>query len=132
MALITRESELLANIETLKRQLNGSSVDRDFGLDLVRLGICFVVTEEDGSPFFAPSRFVGYRNNTRHNHLHNPDKDGRDTNTALEGLLRTAPKPSEPVEREYETFCVTLGLQVRKAPFAITRKFWDLRQSAGN
>lgn len=46
MELITKESELLANIKTLKQYLKGSGIDRDFAIDLVRLGICFVVTEE--------------------------------------------------------------------------------------
>jgi hypothetical protein len=127
MELVTKESEVLVNIETLKKYLEGSGVDREFVLDLIRLGICFVVTEENATPFFAPSRFIGYRSNTRHDHLHNEDKDGRETNTALEALLHSAPTPSEVLETEYERFCAKLGIQVRKAPFGIARKFWDLR-----
>jgi hypothetical protein len=88
MDLITTESEVLVNIETLKQYLQSSGIDRDFVLDLIQLGICFVVTEENAAPFFAPNRFIGYRNNTRHDHLHNEDKDTR--------LQRFEPRASAP------------------------------------
>jgi hypothetical protein len=129
MELITKKSELFANIQTLRRYLRDPGVDRDFALGLVRLGICFAITEEDGNAFFAPSRFVGYRGNTRHHHSNNDEKDGRKTNAALEQFLRAPPTPSETLEREYEQFCAALGIQVRKAPFGIARKFWDLRSA---
>jgi 5-methylcytosine-specific restriction protein A len=127
MKLVTTASELLENIETLKKYLQSSGADRDFALDLVRQGICFVITEENTTPFFAPSRFIGYKDNTREDHLQNDDKDGRETNAALEVFLKGSPSPSEPCEQEYEQFCARLGIQLRKAPFGISRKFWDLR-----
>lgn len=127
MELITRKAELTDNIARLQQYLQGSGPDRDFALDLIRQGICFVVTEQDGKAFFAPSRFVGYRSNTRHDHVHNEDKDGRETNAALEAILLAPPAASEELEGEYDQFCASLGLNLRKAPFGITRKFWDLR-----
>jgi len=129
MELITKKLELLANIQTLKRYLRDSGVDRDFALGLIRRGICFAITEENGDAFFAPSRFIGYRGNTRYHHSHNDEKDGRKTNTALEAFLRETPDPSEALEREYEQFCADLGIKVRNAPFGIARKFWDLRRA---
>src|SRR4051812_27773733 len=127
MELITRKAELTENIARLQRYLEAPGADRDFALDLIRQGICFVVTEENGKAFFAPSRFIGYRSNTRHDHVHNDDKDGRETNAALEAILLGPPAASAPVENEYDQFCTSLGLNLRKAPFGITRKFWDLR-----
>jgi hypothetical protein len=127
MDLITRNTELSDNIARLREYLQATGADRDFALDLIRHGICFVITEENGTPFFAPSRFVGYRSNSRHDHVHNEDKDGRETNTALEAILSAPPSASGTLEAEYERFCASLGITVRKAPFGITRKFWDLR-----
>jgi hypothetical protein len=129
MELITKKSELLANIQTLKRYCSDPGVDRDFAVGLVVRGICFAITQEHGKAFFAPSRFVGYRGNTRHHHSKNAEKDGRKTNAALEEFLGAPPTQSEILEREYERFCATLGVQVRNAPFGIVRKFWDLRRA---
>jgi hypothetical protein len=127
MELITQKAELVVNIARLQDYVRGSGADRDFAFELIRQGICFVVTEQDGKPFFSPSRFIGYRSNTRHDHVHNEDKDGRETNAALEAILSSPPVTSGPLEAEYEQFCTSLGISVRKAPFGITRKFWDLR-----
>ena len=127
MELITQKAELADNIGRLQEYLRGSGADRDFALDLIRKGICFVVTEQDGKPFFSPSRFIGYRSNTRHDHVHNEDKDGRETNAALGVILSSPPVTSDPLDAEYEQFCTSLGISVRKAPFGIARKFWDLR-----
>jgi hypothetical protein len=127
MDLITQKTELAENVARLQQYLQGSGSDRDFALDLIRQGICFVVTEEGGATFFSPSRFVGYRSNTRHDHVHNEDKDGRETNAALETILKAPPVASHQLETEYERFCTSLGINLRKAPFGITRKFWDLR-----
>jgi putative restriction endonuclease len=127
MELIATKAELSENVARLQQYLHESGADRDFAVDLIRQGICFVVTEQNGKPFFSPSRFVGYRSNTRHDHLHNDDKDGRETNAALEDILKSPPAGSDVLEAEYEQFCTSLGIAVRKAPFGIARKFWDLR-----
>lgn len=84
MDLITNNTELFQNIARLSECRQATGADRSFALGLIRHGICFVITEENGSPFFAPSRFVGYRTNSRHDHVRNDDKDGRETNAALD------------------------------------------------
>lgn len=127
MDLITRKAELTENIARLRQYLKSSGADRGFALDFIRQGICFVVTEQDGKAFFAPSRFIGYRSNTRHDHVHNEDRDGRETNAALEAILLAPLAASDALEGEYDTFCASLRLRRRKAPFGNTRKFWDLR-----
>jgi hypothetical protein len=80
MDLMTRKTELFENIARLREYVQITDADRDFALDLSRRGICFVVTEENGKPFFTPSRFVSYRTNSRHDRVQNEDKDGRETN----------------------------------------------------
>jgi hypothetical protein len=58
MVLIINKSQLLENVGRLKEYLKQPGVDREFALGLVRLGICLIVTEENGTPIFSPSRFV--------------------------------------------------------------------------
>jgi hypothetical protein len=127
MKLITKKSELLENLARLQNYLQQPGVDRDFALELIKQGICFIVVEQDGKLFFGPSRFVGYKSNNRHDHVHSDDKDGRETNVAIEAILGTEPAPSDVLESEYEHFSLSLGSSVRKAPFGTKRKFWDLR-----
>lgn len=127
MELISCKTELAANIDKLREYLSAPGPDNEFAVELIRSGICFVVTSKAGDVLFAPSRFVGYSQNSRHDHGANEDKDGRETNDAIEQLLGSPPLESEGLEQEYDQFCLSLGASLRKAPFAVTRKFWDLR-----
>lgn len=127
MELITETTELFENVSRLNEYLHKSDTDRDFARDLIRRGICFVVTQQNGNAFFSPSRFVGYRGNTHHDHLRNEEKDGRETNAALDAILQARAVTNDAIETEYEQFCMSLGINARNAPFGVTRKFWDLR-----
>ena len=69
----------------------------------------------------------GAKADPRNDHVHNEDKDGRETNAALETILNAPPAASDTLEAEYERFCASVRIATRKAPFGITRKFWDLR-----
>lgn len=127
MDLISSKAELAANIDTLRGYLSSNGVDKEFAVELIRSGTCFVVTTRGAAILFAPSRFVGYAQNSRHDHGTNEDKDGRETNAALERLLRKPPLHNAVLEQQYDQFCLSLGASLRKAPFGVTRKFWDLR-----
>lgn len=127
MELISKKEDMYENINTLQGYLNGSGAEHQFALDIIRSGICFVVTDNKGTSLFSPSRFVGYKNNTRQEHLNNGDKDGRKTNTSLNALLGEAPASNQGLEQMYEQFCLSIGVEIRKAPFGIQRKFWDIR-----
>jgi hypothetical protein len=75
-------------------------------------------------PLFSPSRFVGYRDNTLHDHLRNrgsKDLHGSKTTTAIK-KFRSRPLADQNLESEYQKFCVGLGIEIRaKAPFGRKR-----------
>jgi 5-methylcytosine-specific restriction protein A len=129
MGLVKSIMELQANVDRLAVYLaEQDGPNREFAQGLVRRGIDFVVVRRDRRPFFAPSRFVGYRNNSRHAHASNLDKDGRKTTRAIKTLLGKRATPDARLEREYAAFCA--GIDVTAPPrgaFAGLRKFWDLR-----
>jgi hypothetical protein len=127
MRLIRTRSELDENVATLAGYLRDPGVYQEFARRLIGKGICFIVVAIQGEAFFAPSRFVGYCANTRHDHLHNDDKDGRETNGAITRLLGTEPTVDDELEKLYEAFCVSRGIALQAAPFGIQRKFWDIR-----
>ena len=126
MELISSRSELLGNIAQLREYLRRPGLDRDFASDLVRKGRCFVIAENSGEMCFAPSRFVGYRTNNRHDHLHNGTKHGSKTNDAIMAILAAQPLASAVLEEEYVKYCITLGI----SPCRLRRKYWDLRLDA--
>jgi len=126
MELISSRSELLANIAQLREYLRRPGLDRDFASALIRKGRCFVIAAESGELCFAPSRFVGYRTNSRHEHIHNGTKHGSKTNGAIIVILAAPPLASEVLEEEYVKYCITLGIN----PNRLRRKYWDLRRDA--
>lgn len=93
-------------------------------LSLIELGTCFLPYRSDGQICFAPSRFIGYKNNDIDTHLSNKG-DGRDTNLAISGIVGHSPKHDQFLEDQYRRFCATLNIQAReKGNFGVTRKFW--------
>lgn len=130
MELITERAQLSDNIARLDAYLSGTGLDREFGLSLIQRGVCFVVTEIDSQPMFSPSRFIGYVANSRVTHEQNDEKDGRDTNPAIEALLGGPPGQSAALEAEYEAFCRRRGGKSKSTPYGNARKFWDTRPSS--
>ncbi len=79
----TRE-DVIANIKTLYSYLNGDFGEayKAWAVDKMKRGRNFVVEIIDGKVCFAPSRFVGYLNNTKDKHEQNHG-DGTETDSVL-------------------------------------------------
>lgn len=130
MELITNEQQLIKNIETLEGYLTeGSSDEMKEATSLVKRGICFVAYEALGELRFAPSRFIGYVDNTFEKHSLNESKHGTFTNGAIKKILHEEPLPNEILEEKYLKYCSKLGIYPNnKAVFGARRKFWTLHQ----
>ena len=128
MKLITKRSELIANIETLERYLaKGNEFEKRKALSLVKQGICFVTYKVGDEIRFAPSRFIGYIDNTIEKHQANDTKHGTFTNGAIKSLLNDEPLRNEALEKKYFEYCARLGIYPnQRAPFDTDRKFWTL------
>ena len=127
--LVSKDSDVMENVTQLSRYIaERTGSNAEFARKLIKNGVCFVVVDIDGLAFFAPSRFVGYVNNSRQSHLSNYEKDGRVTNAALMQILGSNPVPSPGLEQEFSVFCARLGI-IPKATgnFGVMRKFWDIR-----
>jgi putative restriction endonuclease len=126
--LVGSRQQLDKNIETLGNYLHsGSSEEVAFARNLVKRGICFVVTKWKGAPFFSPSRFVGYVDNQLSEHLANADKDGRVTNPAISRILGSDPNVSPELDELYHRFCSNIGVTSGAGgTFGLKRKYWNL------
>lgn len=127
MQPITTKEQLRQNIITYETYLNSvNSSIRDFSYDLCKNGICFVSYKVNGSWHFAPSRFLGYLNNSIEQHEKNDTKDGRVTNPAINTALNKKPDTSQELEECYIDFCNKLGIVPnRTGPFGVARKYWQ-------
>lgn len=126
MELVTNWDQIAVNLQELERirALRSGPEFRDY-LSLVKLGTCFLPYASSTGLAFAPSRFIGYVENTLQKHAANPTKDGRLTNPAISEILHSSPEPNETFEEQYRAFCDLLGFEARPAGnFGAARKFW--------
>lgn len=81
---IEKREDIISNIETLYSYLHGESSEdnKQWAVDKLKRGKNMVVEVIDGHICFAPSRFVGYLNNTKDKHDENHG-DGTDTDKRI-------------------------------------------------
>lgn len=123
MDVVTTEEEIRDNLATFENYLcDGSEGEQQFAYDLIRRGSCFIAYEIDGELRFAPSRYTGYLSNTKDKHLANSDKDGKETNAAINKVIGHKLSPNDDLESEYLAFASKLGV----TPNNKRRKYWRL------
>jgi hypothetical protein len=128
METITTKEQLKQNIRTFETYLNSQDTAvRDYTYELCKKGICFVAYKISGSWHFAPSRFLGYVNNSLEQHEKNNTKDGRVTNPAIDTILNKKPDSIQELEECYIDFCNKLGIVPNKTgAFGVARKYWQI------
>ncbi len=126
MRIILNLNELNVNIQTVDEYLTlRKDPEYSFAINLVKKGICFVVTKSNDSYKFYPSRFIGYECNSMVAHLNNKHRDGRKTNPAISKILGNKPSINSELDRLYKEYCETLGFTAKdKGSFGVVRKYW--------
>ena len=127
MQLVQSREQILKNVIKLDSYLHSTNQnERFFAKNLIRNGTCFVVFRQGQRSIFAPSRFIGYADNTMFAHENNLEKDGRKTNKAIESAVHSSPMIDGPLEQSYQRFCQTEGIEYRpRAPFNKPHKYWN-------
>lgn len=129
METITTLPQLTANLKKLEQYLHtGSSKEQEEARQFIQRGTCFLAYHDGPQMRFAPSRFIGYTNNSFDKHSSNPERDGRVTNPAISKLLKTPlPVADAELEEQYQQYCHSLGITPRlKGAFGVARKYWRL------
>jgi hypothetical protein len=126
MELISRVDELRNNLMTLERYIHSTDeAETEFYHNLLKNGVCFVAYIKQGQNYFGPSRFLGYKSNDMSAHISNKEKDGRQTNPAINHILGSKPEPDKDLDSDYQRFCNALGIKIHlKGAFGVERKFW--------
>lgn len=120
-------SEIRHNIQTLsKYAFSKDESERDFYINLIKKGICFVVINKNNKLFYAPSKFVGYANNDINNYTPT-QMSGLETNPAINMLLGYSPREDNEMEKSYYKFCNLFSfIPNAKGAFGKPRKYWRL------
>lgn len=129
--IVTTPNEILQNIKLIDTYLSDmeSKIRREYALDRIKNGICFLAVSNHGIYRFYPSRFIGYINNSMEAHEKSDVKDGRETNAAISKILKSQPQVSELLEHEYIKFCNSLRIKPRKkGPFGVVRRYWVISE----
>ena len=125
MELIDNIQELEQNLETVESYLSeGTDWEHDKALQLVGAGVCFVAYAIDNELRFAPSRFIGYKNNNLDQHR-NPEKHGTYTTNKIKKILGNKLAPNEQLEKAFFKYCQNLGIK----PSEKKRKYWQYNLS---
>lgn len=123
MALVQDSKQIKANIRYLESKFGSQEHSK-----YVELGICFIAYDTDLGTAFAPSRFIGYADNSFKDHSVNSEKDGKETNPIISKILNSNPTPDEELESLYQSYCKRIGFEPRSAgTFGVQRKYWDCR-----
>lgn len=126
---ITSKKQLIQNLNKIERYLTSDSDELyDTMAQYIAKGRVFVTYIVDGKYHFAPSRFVGYPNNSLIKHQNNFEKDGRVTTPAISKILGSKNIFYSDLEDAYLTYCEWLGV----TPTNHTRSYWLLNQDIIN
>lgn len=120
---VTNIKQIIDNLNKIEEYINCGIQDvHDTMTQYIARGRVFVVYNINGQFHFAPSRFVGYINNTLYKHERNIKKDGKKTTPAISKILEQKNKFYPKLEDAYNKYCTILG----RTPSNVNRSFWIL------
>ncbi|MBA1245968.1 HNH endonuclease [Pseudomonas luteola] len=121
MVVVTAQDEIIENLRLFEDYLcEGTDDEQLYCSDLIRKGKCLIAYKVGQELRFAPSRYIGYTNNSIQSHSEDAG-DGRDTTPAISKLLGKLVENSD-LDQKYIEYCESLG----STPYNKKRKFWTL------
>lgn len=127
---IENKEELIVNLNTVEYYLSAAEGEenRDAMINLIGNGSNFVAYHYNGRLHFAPSRFIGYLNNSLLVHLvKNNGKNGSDTSNSIDKILSKR-KYVDELEKSYIEYCDIIGA-IPKNMVNAQRKYWYLEDN---
>ncbi len=116
---IENRIDVVKNIYTLYSYAKSTvAEDKEWALQRFRQGRWYVVEPFGDTLMFAPSRFVGYKNNTREKHIFNHG-DGTQTNNKFRELKLYKEVADDYLSEQFELFMAKLGIEKDTSKFFI-------------
>lgn len=111
--------DVIKNVYTLYSYAKSNNIeDKDWAIQRFKQGHWYVVEPFGDLLLFAPSRFVGYKDNTRAKHMENPG-DGTHTNSKFYELKLYKEAMSDFLIQKFQSFMKGLGIEKNTAKFFI-------------
>ena len=115
--------QIIENIKTIEHYLNSDvPEEQEFARELVKKGRSMIIYKVKGQNHFAPSRFVGFKKNSRVAHIENENRESRDTAPALQSLIGK-PFTHAAIEKEFNDYANSFKGNTLKSK----RKYWRVR-----
>jgi HNH endonuclease len=121
--LVENLSDIEKNVDTLIDAIHSDTPDRQRFADWVKAGAVFYPYQFGRILAFAPSRFIGYKNNSRQKHekfVANGTADGKTTNPVISKIVGSRNVPDASLELAFQRYCSIIGVE----PFNKKRTFW--------
>ena len=116
-------ADIIANIKTIEQYLTSDNAeDLEFARDLVKKGRSMIVYRVNGQNHFAPSRFIGFKKNSRSAYIENENRETRDNGPILQTLLGK-PFTHAAIEKEFDEYANNFKGHTLKSK----RKYWRVR-----
>ena len=116
---IESKIDVVKNIYTLYSYAKSTvAEDKEWALQRFKQGKWYVVEPFGNTLLFAPSRFVGYKNNTKEKHISNHG-DGTQTNNKFRELKLYKEITDDYLSEQFELFMTSLGIEKDTAKFLI-------------
>lgn len=128
---IENRIDVVKNIYTLYSYAKSTvSEDKEWALQRFKQGKWYVVEPFGNTLLFAPSRFVGYKNNNREKHTFNHG-DGTQTNNKFRELKLYKEMADDYLCEKFKLFMTTLGIEKDTAKFLVPNnlEITDLKTS---
>lgn len=126
--LVANKEQIINNLNKIEEYLNGSDETFEVMAKYIANGRVLLAYEIGGEWHYAPSRFVGYTNNSLISHKNNEEKDGRKTTPLISGILKEINKQDEKLEKSYKAYCRMLDV----VPSNHKKTFWRLDKSSSD
>ena len=126
MSLIETYDDLLQNIAELEEARKGGGQIKGAYAGLIKRGSVFLPYPTEDRIAFAPSRFIGYAENTVLEHGQVEERNGWHTTTRVREILRSQfgftiwNVPDAALESEYQSLCDSLNVVPRRSK----KSFW--------
>lgn len=127
MTLIRSIDDVEKNAFVLLDEIYSTGPDRDAALKLVKGGRVFYPIHFREQLAFAPSKFIGYLNNSveRHESIkHKERRDGRETNEAISKIMGS-PKEDDELKKRLHAYCHSIGVELENHK----HKFWRIESA---
>lgn len=111
--------DVIRNVYTLYSYAKSDNIeDKNWAIQRFKQGHWYVVEPFGDLLLFAPSRFVGYKDNTRAKHMENPG-DGTHTNSKFYELKLYKEAQNDFLVQKFQSFMKGLGIEKNTAKFFI-------------